>query len=178
MKKRLFFISLVLALVMTTLMPVTVLAAKPADFSASGTITGISPGDVFPAGESGRWVVAEREIEGNFDGDIGDIGGPFTLTYKANVELATQSGNLHGWLTVGEDSYVLKVNGEIEPLEFWGWYAEGIPLYKLTINGRWTFTDGARGQGDFNAWVIFIPTLEGHVGSIVDSSFTLTGKWQ
>lgn len=176
MKKRLFFISLVLALVMTTLMPVTVFAAKPADFSASGTITGISPGDVFPAGESGRWVVAERELTGTFpDGE--DISGDFTLTYKANVELATQAGNLHGELAMNDGSYVLKVNGKIEPLVFVGWFAPGIPLYQLTINGRWTFTDGARGQGDFSASATFVPTPDGHVAFIVASTFDLTGKW-
>ena len=185
MKKRLFFISLVLALVMTTLMPVTVFAAKPADFSASGTITGISPGDVFPAGESGRWVVAERELTGTFpDGE--DISGDFTLTYKANVELATQAGNLHGELAMNDGSYVLKVNGKIEPLAFAGWYLppgvdpnypNGIPLLQLTINGRWTFTDGARGQGDFSASATFVPTPDGHVAFIVASTFDLTGKW-
>ncbi len=175
MKKRLF-ISVVLALVLTVLGSVPVLAAKPADFSASGTITGISPGDVFPAGESGRWVVAERELTGTFpDGE--DISGDFTLTYKANVELATQAGNLHGELAMDDGSYVLKVNGKIEPLEFVWFEPFNTYLPKLTINGRWTFTDGAQGQGDFNAWLIFIPTPEGHVGFIAASGFDLTGKW-
>jgi len=173
MKRRLLFISLTLALVLTTLMPSAAVAAKPASFGASGIITYISPGTVFPAGESGRWVVVERELSGTFLS--GDIDGDFTMTYKANVELSTQAGNLHGTLETGP--YVLKLNGKIQPLEMVP-TPLGIELPKLTIYGRWTFTDGARGQGNFEAWVIFIPTPEGHVQSIVASALNLTGKWQ
>ena len=173
MKRRLLFISLVLALLLTALMPSTALAAKPASFGASGIITCISSGTVVPAGESGRWVVVERELGGTFLS--GDISGDFTMSYKANVELLTQAGNLNGTLEAG--TYVLKVNGKLQPLEIVP-TPFGIDLPKLTINGHWTFTDGAQGQGDFEAWVIFIPTPEGHVGSIVASAFNLTGKWQ
>jgi len=181
MRKRLLFMSLALALVLTALTPAVALAAKPVPFEAEGSISGITPGDVFPAGKSGRYVVAEREITGTLGGDIS---GDFTLTYKANVELATQAGNLHGTLEAGES--VLNVNGKIEPLVFAGWYIppgahpaypDGIPLYQLTISGHWNFLEGARGQGDFDAWAIFVPTPAGHVGSIVASSFKLTGKW-
>lgn len=173
MKRRLLFISLAIALVLSILMPGTALAAKPASFGASGIINYISPGTVIPAGESGRWVVVERELSGTFLS--GDINSNFTMVYKANVELSTQAGNLHGTLEAG--SYVLKMNGNIQPLEMVP-TPLGIDLPKLTINGHWTFTDGARGQGSFEAWVIFIPTPEGHVGSIVASAFNLTGKWQ
>ena len=154
-------------------MPAVALAAKPASFAASGTITYISPGTVFPAGESGRWRVVERELSGTFLS--GDINGNFTMAYKANVELSTQAGNLHGTLEAGP--CILKLNGKIQPLEIVP-TPLGIDLPKLTINGHWTFTDGARGQGDFEAWAIFIPTPEGHVGTIVASAFNLTGKWQ
>ena len=173
MKRRLLFISLALALVLATLMPGTALAAKPASFGASGIITYISPGTVVPAGESDRWVVVERELGGTFLS--GDINGNFTMAYKANVELSTQAGNLHGMLEASP--YVLKMNGKIQPLEMVP-TPLGIDLPKLTINGRWTFTDGAQGQGNFDAWVIFIPTPEGHVGSIIASAFNLAGKWQ
>ena len=173
MKKRLLFVSLALALVLTTLMPAAALAAKPVSFDASGIVTCISPGTVFPAGESGRWVVAERQLSGTFLS--GDIDGDFTMTYKANVELSTQAGNLHGTLKVG--SHVLKLNGSIQPLEMVP-TPFGIDLPKLTINGRWTFTNGAQGGGEFDTWVIFIPTPEGHVGSIVASALNLTGNWQ
>jgi len=182
MNKRLLFISLALALVLTILVPATALAAKPVPLEASGTINYISPGAVFPAGNSDRWRVAERELTGELSGDIS---GDFTMTYKANVEsVVTQAGNLHGTLEAGD--YVLKVNGKIQPLEFVGWYIppgtpgypDGVPYLKITISGHWAFTEGARGQGEFDAWVIFIPTSEGHVGYIVNSAFDLSGQWQ
>ena len=64
--------------------------------------------------DSGRWVVVEREIKGNFSGP--NIVGPFAMDYKANVELATQAGNFRGILKAGEQ--VLNVNGTIDPLTF------------------------------------------------------------
>ena len=173
MKRRLAFISLALALVLITLIPAAALAAKPASFGAGGIVTYISPGTVFPAGESGRWVVVERELGGTFLS--GNIGGAFTMTYKANVELSTQAGNLHGTLKSGP--YVLKLNGKIQPLEMVP-TPFGIDLPKLTIKGHWTFANGVQGEGSFDTWVIFIPTPEGHVGSIVASGINLTGKWQ
>ncbi|MBU2608284.1 MAG: hypothetical protein KKF26_03100 [Chloroflexi bacterium] len=185
MRKRILFVALVLALVLTSVMPMTALAAKPVPFEAIGGITSISKGEVMPAGQSGRWRVIERELTVNLFGDIGGVEGiESTMTYKANVELSTQAGNLHGTLEAG--SYVAKVNGKIEPIEFADWYLppgtpgypDGIPLYKLTIGGHWAFTDGAKGQGDFEGWVVFIPTPQGHVSVITGSAFTMTGKWQ
>ncbi len=175
MKKKLL-ISLALALLLTTLMPAAVSAAQPppklVDFNAVGDITYITGGDVLPAGKSGRWRVIERELGGEL---YGDITGPYALTYKANVELATQAGNLHGTLTTGQ--YSINVNGKIEPLSFYGWYGP-YPLYYLEINGNWTFTDGAQGNGDFIAYAVFIPDEYGHVLYILDSGFVMTGKWQ
>ena len=184
MKKRLLSISLALVLLLTALIPASALAAKPVSFDASGTITDISAGDVFPAGKSGRWVVAERELMGTLSGDIS---GEFTMTYKANVEsVETQAGNLHGTITVG--SYVLKVNGKIEPLTqvgfvyweiapgYWTW----MPKLKLTLSGHGTFIEGTQGNGDFSAEVVFVPTLDGHVDTIFpdESTLTISGKWQ
>ena len=170
MGKKLLLISLVLALVLITATPTTAMAAKPTDFNASGAITYIElGGSVFPAGDSGRWRVVSRYLEGTFLPG-GDINGDFTFTYKANVD-STQAGNLHGTLEV--ESYLLKVNGKVQPLEIDPIY--GLP--KLTISGRWTFTDGARGQGDFDASLIFIPSGE-HVGMVVAGAFDMTGKWQ
>ena len=203
MNKRLLFISLALALVLTTLVPATALAAKPEPFEASGTITYISPGTVFPAGQSDRWVVVERELTGELSGDISD---DFTMTYKANVEsVVTQAGNLHGTLEAGD--YVLKVNGKIQPLDLeattpewvqltedWyvpspdppyyyvipagTWYPPGYPMPKLTISGYWSFIEGARGQGDFKAWAQFTTDMYGHVNAIYFSAFDLDGRWQ
>lgn len=181
MKRRLLFISLALALVLTTLMPSLVLAAKPVAFKAGGIITDISPGNVLPAGKldedtgnsaSGRWRVVEREIRGTLSGDIG---GDFLFTYKANVELATQAGNFHGTLGVGD--YTMKVEGESLPIEFAGWYGP-YPLFTLTLEGNWTFIDGANGNGVLDASATFVPTPAGHIAFIVASDFTLTGQWQ
>jgi len=173
MKRKLLFISLTLVLVLTTLMPATTLAAKPAYFGAVGIVTYISPGTVHPAGESGRWVVDERELGGTFLS--GDIDGDFTMNYKANVELSTQAGNIHGTLKAGP--YVLKLNGKIQPLEMVP-TPFGVDLPRLTIKGYWTFTNGEQGGGNFDTWVIFIPTPEGHVSNIVASAINLTGNWQ
>jgi len=173
MKKRLLFTSLALALVLTTLMPVAALAAKPVPFGASGIVIYLSPGAVFPAGESGRWVVAERELRGTFLS--GDINGNFIMTYKANVELVSQAGNFHGTLEAGP--HVLKLNGKIQPLEMVP-TPLGVDLPKLTINGNWTFNNGTQGGGTFDTWVIFIPTPDDHVSVIVASAINLNGKWQ
>ena len=172
MKRKLFYICLILVLVTITLMPVPALAME--SFSSAGTIDYISPGTVFPAGASGRWIVAERELTGVLSGDFN---GPYTMTYKANVEsLDTQAGNFHGTLIV--NSYTLKVNGRSEPIEFVDWYAPGVPIYKLTIGGHWTCVEGTQGRGDFDGYAFFIPTREGHVGYILDSYFNMTGKWK
>ena len=173
LRKRILFIAVVLALVLSSVMPMTALAAKPVPFEAIGGITFITNGDVMPAGDSGRWRVIERAIYGSF-GSGWDIDGDFTLTYKANVELATQAGNLHGTLEAG--SYVAKVNGTIEPLVWLGDPFASPAL--LTINGHWTFIEGARGQGNFEAWAIVILNEYGHVIYIPNSSFSMTGKWQ
>ncbi len=177
MKRKLFSISLALALLLTTLAPAAALAAKPPpkveDFNAIGGITYISDGTVKPAGNSGRWVVATRDLGGALSGDINE---EYTLTYKANVELATQAGNLHG--TLQTESYSLEVNGKIEPLDFVYFAPWGIYLPMLTIDGQWTFINGTQGNGDFTAYAVFVPDEYGHVLLIVDSGFDMTGKWQ
>jgi hypothetical protein len=164
---------MVLAVGLMVVSPVAV-SAKTAPFNAVGTIASITPGDVFPAGDSGRWVVAERQITGTLGGGID---GDFTLTYKANVEsVLTQAGNLHGTLSVGD--YVLNVTGKLPALSFFGWYVQDvIPLYKMDITGKWTLQSGSQGNGDFSATVIFIPTPDGHVYAIVNSYISLTGNW-
>lgn len=183
MKRRLLFISLALAVVATASIWAAALAAKPVPFSASGTVDNISDGDVFPAGESGRWVVAERELTGTLSGDIN---GEFTMTYKANVELETQAGRLHGTLEVG--SHVIKVNGEVEPLTQVGviyWEVEpdvwmDMPKLKLTLGGHFTFINGAQGNGEFDADVVFVPTLDGHVDAVLsdESAINMSGNWE
>ena len=178
--KRLLFISLALALALTALAPATVSADKDEQlvpFNATGDITGITSGTAFPAGNSGWWRVVERQIFGTVSGDIA---GDFTMTYKGVFKLATQEGNLNGMLMVeGDRSYVLKVNGKSEPLEFVPAQTPYgiISLPRLTIHGHWTFTEEAPGNGNFDAWVIFIPANGGHVGDIIASAFTMTGHY-
>ncbi len=171
--KRELIISLALALVLAlaTIMPSPAPAAEPVAFATSGTVSSITPGTVKPAGTSGRFVVIQRDIVGSMSGDII---GAYTFSYKANVELLTQAGNLHGTLTVGESTFNL--NGKIAPLMLVpvGEYL----LPKLNISGNWDLIEGAHGEGIFNAAVTFIPTPEGHVGTIIDSTFFLTGQWQ
>ncbi|OGO23599.1 MAG: hypothetical protein A2144_14295 [Chloroflexi bacterium RBG_16_50_9] len=175
--KKLILISLMLSLILSALVPATALAAKPQSFHTDGVISGIEDtviGDnAFPAGNSGRWRVIDRQIEGELLS--GDITGSFLMNYKANIELATQAGNLHGTLETNE--YSFKINGKIQPLEMVP-IAPEVYLPKLTFNGHWTLVDGAQGQGEFNGWVIFIPDEYGHVVSIIASSFIMHGKWQ
>lgn len=175
MKKRLIIITMMVVLVVMMLAPTTALAAKPQTFQAAGVINYIENTQVgdnaFPAGNSGRWRVIDREIGGELSGDIS---GSFLLTYKANVELATQAGNLHGVLEAGE--YSFKVNGKIQPLTMEP-SPLGFDLPVLTIKGHWNLSDKGPGQGDFEAWVQFIPDEYGHVVMIVASSFKMDGKW-
>lgn len=175
MKRRLLFVSLALVLMLMALAP-TALAAKPQPFYAAGVITGIEDtviGDnAFPAGDSGRWRVVDRQIEGELLS--GDITGSFLMTYKADVELVTQAGNLHGTLETG--GYTFRVNGKIQPLEMVP-SPLGVDLPKLTISGHWSLVAGSGpGQGNFDAWVIFIPDEYGHVVAIVASSFVMDGN--
>jgi hypothetical protein len=172
MKRKILMVGLVLALTLVLVSPVPALAAKPVGFNASGVITAIDEGNVFPAGNSGRWVVHERTIEGILSD--GAITGEFELTYKANVTLATQAGNFHGRMVVNNGDYVINVNGKIEPLAFVPPY--GLPM--LSLSGHWNFTDGAHGNGNFNAWLVFIPDEYGHVDVIVASSINMAGKWK
>jgi hypothetical protein len=177
MKRRILLISLALVLIMTVLAPATALAAKPQPFYAAGVISEIEDteiGDnVFPAGNSGRWRVVDREIAGSLSGDINDS---FLMTYRANIENElTQAGNLQGTLVAGDDSF--NVNGKILPLEL---VTVPLPfgvfnLPKLTISGHWSLA-GTRGSGEFYGWVIFIPDAAGHVDTIVASSFVMDGK--
>ena len=187
MKRRILFISLVLVLMLTALVPSTALAAKPQTFNAGGAIDYIEAtvieDNAFPAGNSGRWRVVDREIAGELSGDVS---GRFVMTYKANIESAdTQAGNFNGVLDVGE--YSFKVNGKTQPVEVIAWLVPGqIPyLLQLTMAGHWS-TQGARGSGVFSGAVVFEPdwillaqTGQVHVGAIHPemSPFVMSGKW-
>lgn len=165
-----------LVMIMAALMPSQVLAAKPVPFVATGNVWYITPGTVKPAGDSGRFVVIERDILGFMNAGIIGV---YTFSYKANVELLTQAGNLHGTLTVG--GYVLNMSGKTQPLEYSGEAdcpAVGSPVspcsvFTSTIDGHWNFLVGARGEGNFNSDVFLIIDWTGHVVWIDGGSVTL-----
>ena len=173
MKKGLLT-GLVLVLLLTMLLPAApALAAKPADMQAGGDITAISPGvvgeNVFAAGNSGRWRVTERYIAGEFTS--GPFEGGLTIRYAANVD-ATQAGNFHGELIIGDDTCAGRINGRITP-EFDP--SSGLPP-QLNVSGHWTVNEGAHGSGVFEATIYFFP-LDDHVVAVLPgSTFTMSGK--
>ena len=107
---------------------------------------------------------------------------------------ADQSGNFHGEMVVtnADDSWTIKVNGKSEGTVFveWSEIETGnsqmpyLPILSITINGHWTFVDGARGNGTFdNAVIVFfgIPDGQGniHIGPVVPgSAIVMTGQWK
>lgn len=197
MKRKLLCIILAACLVLSVVMPATALAAKGKafdDFEATGTVLGIDPGTVKAAGNSGRWIVSERQVIGML---TGHANGMFTLTYKANVD-SEQTGTFHGELVVGE--FVFKVRGksELGDPTGQGMFDVEIPnpnpppdtitiqvpvvFCPLTTTGKWTLIEGAQGNGDYNATIEVAIAVDGpfagHIVGIVSSSVSLTGKWK
>ncbi len=170
-------IGIIALLLLVLVLPGTALAAK-VPVSAYGVITSISESEEFPAGTSGRIKVVSRTIYGSFTS--GDILGSFTMTYKANVELATQAGNLAGTLTTGP--HLFYVSGYIQPVQ-WIPIPGSPDAYTglLTATGEWALGDPKddRGSGTFTARIVFVPTPDGHVASILPGSeFTMSGVWK
>ena len=85
------------------------------------------------------------------------------MTYTANITLPEEAGNLHGTLKM--DGYTLKINGKT------GVVAEDT----IRISGHWTFIEGAKGHGEFEAELVFDANEE-----LIpeDSLIQLTGEWQ
>ena len=184
MKKRLLCLILVASLILSVVVPGTALAKKGGgfeEFEANGVVTGIDPGIVKPAGESGRWIVSERRIEGLL---WGDVNGPFTMTYKANVDIETQAGTFHGELGVG--SLIFKVRGKSEPMQFQYAYLHPyfgmVAVNVMETNGSWTLIEGAHGNGDYHGSITVEIALtglyQGHIVGMPASSVTMTGKWK
>lgn len=168
MKRKILLPGLVLALILTMVMPMTALAVKPpATLIATGEIISITPGEVRPAGNSGRWVVKDRDIIINFGtGDL--LEGDYTLTYHTNVVVDVedeilQAGNLQGILTENDGDNALNVRGTISPAQA---VSDSFPLtigvdplgnpieilvavHVIHIEGRWTFISGGPGNGTF-----------------------------
>ncbi len=163
------------------------LAGPPVPFSASGTILTIDVGDVRPAGQSGRFMVRDRQITGTLTGSIGGTSGvPFVITYDSNVPIATQSGRIHARLIAGiyEANMTMASNAGPTPVECEtpdgatciatgaGNFVPG-----LLLNGRMNFLSGAKGQGTVNGWLIPILDEQGHIVSIAASLLSLSGRW-
>ena len=180
-------VGLVLTLALVLVAPAPALAAKPVGFTASGIISEVLPGDIFPAGQSGRWVVDERQMSGII---LGDINGEFTLTYSANVNLETQAGSFHG--TIEVDSLLINVIGKSQ-LVGDSYPGPTIPtpfgptsttVRALETTGSWAFISGSMGNGDYyGVTVVLIAAaglLEGHILAIDpdNSGFSMTGKWK
>ena len=188
MKRKLLCIILAACLVLSVVMPATALAAKGKafdDFGATGLITFIDDGIVKPAGQSDRWIVSERIVVGEFLPfnsleDPMSVTGPFTMTYKTNVD-SEQAGTFHGELVSGE--LVFKVRGKSEmgdvvlgayeffpvlvlnppgsdpPYDF----IECVPVIFLALNtsGGWTLIEGAKGNGTYEGTTIVAIGTEG-----------------
>ncbi|MDD5038501.1 MAG: hypothetical protein PHN78_04210 [Dehalococcoidales bacterium] len=178
MKRKGALVILALALALASLVPAMTVLAKPgSEVVAQGNITYVAPTElgemVYAAGDSGRWRVVDRAVGGIFNGP--GIVGDFAFTYKANVA-ASQAGKLHGTLNAAQ--YVINVNGTAEAATFFGYYGP-YPLYEIKLGGNWTVLDGAKGNGDFTANIVFIPSADGaHIAFIIPeySVITLTGS--
>ena len=172
--------------------PVQAVSAEP--FMAGGYITSIDDGDVKAAGTSGRFVVRNRHVGGTISGVVGNtpinvdgVPQPFTFTFKTNVPIQSQSGNIQGSLAFG--NYEAKVNGTSEigatpvpcPPEYaamFGCIETGSGLFfpGLLITGSVRFTEGAEGTGTVNAFII--PKLDalGHIVGIEVAGLRIQGE--
>jgi hypothetical protein len=170
--KKILVISLLLALLLTLIMPTTVLASSPATFSAQGYMASIDTGNVNQIGHSDRWLVRNRTIEGQLlTGDLGNAA--FELHYDGIFSLTTQAGSLIGTLNTANASIL--VLGEAAPLTMVSVGPYSLPM--LTISGSWVGLRGLKANGDFQGYLIFVPTADGHVDYIVDSGFAMTGTY-
>lgn len=145
--------------------------------SVTGSIDSIDAGHVEPIGDTGRYLVEDRNVLGQ---TTGDIEGDFLMTYDANVAIATQSGPLCGTIDFhDEDEDVtytahFRARSEGELTSFTP--GEGGTM-ELEIEGHLRFVDEARGCADLDAWLEVALDAEGHIVSILDSEMTISGFW-
>jgi len=169
--KKLLGIPLLALIVAILCVPAVASAGSPfTPLLSQGAIITIDDGNVTDAGESGRWVVKEREVTGVFPGP--GLIGPFTFTYGSNVPILTQSGNIHGTLVVG--AYKAKVRGTsslmgggfcLEPDPSDGVLV--VPFVILGVDGSFAFTAGTQGRGTFGAVVWANIDGAGHITGIL-----------
>jgi hypothetical protein len=169
--KKLLVIGVVLALILTLALPSVAMAAKPTtQISATGAMISIDEGITRELGHSGKWLVKDRVINGAFSsGYFGSEA--FTITYGGVFDLATQAGSLVGKMEVG--STTLVITGKSDPLTMVP--VDGYYLPCINISGHWTGLKGLNASGTFSAYMVFVPD-QGHIGYIVASEFTMTGK--
>ncbi|MBM3957007.1 MAG: hypothetical protein FJ313_03015 [Gemmatimonadetes bacterium] len=138
------------------------------------TPPGIDQGDVIPAGKSGRFVVKDRTVTGTLSALLpGSPEGRFSFTYGTNVPLLTQSGQIHGTLSIA-GGLEAKVRAESALL---GYSPEGLPV--IGITGRLTFTSGAQGTGDIQG--VIVPVLDPatlHIIGLAYGEVGIAGRWQ
>ena len=169
------------------LIAVPAFAGPLKSFSASGPIKTIDNGNVEPAGESGRFIVRERKITGSLTGDITTPPGKdFTITYDANVPLATQSGPVYARMSA--DGYVanMTIVSSLGPTPVRCETPDGVTCIEtpgglfvpgLLLNGRMDFLSGAQGTGNVSGWLIPELDADGHIKRILASSLTIAGQW-
>jgi hypothetical protein len=214
--KKILILGLVLALALVIAVPTAAMAAPPsslsspdyafapaksAAFQANATLTSIDEGKVKELGNSGKWLVKDRHLQGSFDPDA-DIKGDFTLTYGGVFNIADQSGNLIGTLKAGK--VTCAVVGETQPMvpDFTGitmipdpTSATGELVYVLPcaiqVTGHWTGVKNLKANGNFDASLVLYVQLfmvdpadsstwiTGHVLGVddVNSYFNMTGKY-
>lgn len=179
--KKVLFLSIIMALALTMIMPLAVMAASPpapaappTTFTAQGVMASIDTGTVSQLGKSDYWLVKDRHIWGNFvTGDLGSSS--FTVTYGGIFALSTQEGALVGKMVAG--SKEVAIIGKVDALTMVYYAPWNMNLPKLRITGTWAGVKGLNANGTFEAWMVFVPDNAGHVLQIVDSSFSMTGKY-
>jgi len=171
----------VLALVLVLAVPSLAMAAPPLSkapdkgaFNAVGAPTSIDDGKVKPLGTTGKWLVTDRHLKGQFVN--GELSGPFTLTYGGVFKISDQSGNLAGTLDSGKDRF--SVVGDTQPVLPVGspYLLDGAIVLPVVMqaSGYWTGLKNLKAVGDFNALIIlaveFDPATKttGHVKAVLD----------
>jgi hypothetical protein len=170
--------------------PAQAVSAEP--FMAGGELTSIDDGDVNAAGKSGRFIVRNRHVGGTISGSIGGVvfdDEPFTFTFKTNVPIQTQSGNIQGTLTFGEYEAKVIATSELgvtpvpcpaDLAEMFGCIETQPGLFffpGLLINGSVHFTEGAEGTGTVNAFIIpIIDPATGHILGVFKGGLRIQGE--
>ena len=150
---------------------------KPTAFSADGLVTGLDGGDVQAAGQSGRFVVQNRIATGNLDaGATSDLHGAFSFTFGTNVPLLTQSGQIHGTVTLAGEEFEASVVAKSVSPGVVGLIVDGgvFLVAPITlVDGQLTFTSGTQGHGTFGATIWAKIDFGGHIVGVASSGVAI-----